>query len=226
MASEVGYYDDPERSRRWATWALGLSFVPVAGAAVASALAGLVLSGPRDEQDRGRRRAGAALGISVAGTVLLTSTLAVVAISEPEPDVVDASPLFRPGAPTVAASTTHGEILLEDLVAGDCLDEDLEVVGVQRHLTVSTCDVPHLAQVAHVEDLPSGGYPGDGAVEDMTESICTGAFESFVGRSFASSRLGLYYYFPTSESWVFDRSVTCVVTEDAPVTGTLQGSGR
>lgn len=71
MPREPGYYDDPVRSHSWASWALVLAFVPVAGAA-AAVLAGLVLSGPRDlpavpeqPEDDGavsRRRAGWATG--------------------------------------------------------------------------------------------------------------------------------------------------------------------
>ncbi|WP_229054199.1 septum formation family protein [Aeromicrobium sp. Leaf350] len=228
MSSTPGFYDDPERSRRWATWALGLAVVPVVGAAAAAVLAGLVLSGPRDEQERGRRRAGIAIGVAVGGTAALVVALGIVlVVSAPGPRTVDASSLYRPGTATVVAGPgTHGEILLEDLVPGDCLDEDLDAVGFQRLLTVVGCEVPHLAQVAHVEDLPEGAYPGEGPTEDMTDALCLAAYGPWVGRAWEDSTLGLFYYFPTAESWEFDRSVTCIVTVESPTTGTLQGSGR
>ncbi len=217
--------DDGAVSRRRAGWALGLAFVPFIGGAVGSVtLAALVLTGPRDAVPRGRGRAWAALGVNAAVLVLVGALLIT---DDPELVTVQSMPQPRPASTEVPAGpVTQGEVFVEDLAVGDCVDEDFDAIDAVLTLTVTRCDGSHRGQVFLVQDLPDGEFPGDAAVEDQSYAMCDPGFEAWIGRPYASSSLSYVYYFPDAERWATDRTVQCIVTTPSPVTGTLQGSGR
>lgn len=118
------------------------------------------------------------------------------------------------------------------LEVGDCLvdagsgTEELEEVAAVDTLP---CDQEHGGEVYaafDLEDAPS--YPGDKTVGDQAFAGCEERFAEWVGVDYLDSRLEIYVYQPTEESWTTldDREVACVVYDPAgPLTGSARGLG-
>jgi len=211
---------DPGKSRAKAIWALVLAILPLCGISwiVAVVLAVLVLVGPRDGQPRGRGMAWAAIVVVVLWIVAVVIGIVVGLLSIPADRDEDGN------------VTSGGEVFTTDLRTGDCLDEDLfaeDATDTALTVTVVPCGEPHAAQVYENTDLDAGSYPGESAIFDEAESRCYDAFEPWVGTSYETSELEVFYYYPTSESWEQDdRTITCVVISPDDVTESLEGSAR
>lgn len=117
-----------------------------------------------------------------------------------------------------------------ELEKGDCFNdpnfrsgEDADVASVVR----VPCDEAHDAEVFATVRVPGTTYPGE-AVMDRRAERCLALFEDFVGVHYAASAHDLYFYFPTSQSWLMDdREIQCTIGDpDGRVTGTLAGIGR
>ena len=76
-------------------------------------------------------------------------------------------------------------------------------------------------------ELAQGAFPGEDEVARQADEGCTAEFTEFVGLGYDESALEVLYYYPSAVSWIFDRTVVCVITDPAgEVTGTLRDAGR
>ncbi|MTV25235.1 septum formation protein [Nitriliruptoraceae bacterium ZYF776] len=118
-----------------------------------------------------------------------------------------------------------------DLSVGDCFNtpEDLAEVS---DVEIVECSEPHDVEVfATVElaDDEDGEYPGTQAVFRDSEERCIEQFEAYVGRDYATSRLAVGTFVPSSDTWrAGDRDATCFLGDagQQPLTGSMQGSGE
>lgn len=121
-------------------------------------------------------------------------------------------------------SLTVGQCLLgAELVDGDIGDGLMEVVD---------CSTPHHAEVFHVSafDEPAGApYPGDEQARNTTLARCHPAFDAYVGRIWAESRLGFTYVYPYDFEWEGNnRLVLCYLWDrlGRPLIGSMAGTGQ
>ena len=110
---------------------------------------------------------------------------------------------------------------LSDLRTGDCFtypSDDSNVIMVE----VTPCTVPHDAQVFgtfQITPLEDGSYPGDSAVEEQAELLCTTKALNSFDRDLLSGTLNIVYSSPTEETWdpmeEPEQSVQCLVRSDS-----------
>lgn len=94
---------------------------------------------------------------------------------------------------------------------GDCFTTDADRTAA----FLVSCDAPHVYEVSAVHPLDEGEYPGDDAVQALTEEICPDAFSSYTGgASAASADHASKAFAPTEAGWneQGDREIICVVT--------------
>ncbi|MBK5222717.1 MAG: septum formation family protein [Acidimicrobiia bacterium] len=125
-------------------------------------------------------------------------------------------PIIAPPDDTTASGSM---IPLDQLAAGDCVD--LPGLGMLESITVEggaqrrACDEPHGVEVyavASLNDEPSAGYPGDGAVLGAADQLCLDAFEPYVGQKYVESTLDIVHLRPDADAWAGgDRVVHCAV---------------
>jgi Septum formation len=168
-----------------------------------------------------RARARALLGSGLLALMLQACSLEV------DVDRTGGEPTETSVSPTAAgAATAVGAFRLE---VGDCLAETaLGAEELEEVETVDTvpCGQQHGGEVYAVFDLEDAPeYPGDKTVGDLAFAGCDGRFAEWVGIDYVDSRLEIYVYQPTEESWTTldDREVICVVYDP---TGTMTGSAR
>ena len=108
-----------------------------------------------------------------------------------------------------------------DFIVGQCLDQ------VADGWDVLACEVPHDFQVYALFDVEGGdAYPGAEAVELQAEPGCISSFETFIGRSFATSIFSITLLEPTPASWLLgDREIVClaVAPDGAQLDRDLEG---
>ena len=217
-------------SRAMAVWALVLAVIPIPLtwlAGIALALTSLVQS------RRGKGFAVAALVIAPLWIVLSIGTLAIVFLDQATSTT--AGPQAGPDTPSSPRSPTDTqperdpspghEVFVDELTVGDCLPKGYPN-GRTETVRVAPCSQPHLEEVYVKFNLAPGPYPGDKRVDRRAGNGCFKRFEQFVGISFDSSELDMYYLTPVRDFWREDRSVVCTVAVTSPITGTLKGSRR
>jgi hypothetical protein len=118
-----------------------------------------------------------------------------------------------------------GQCFVDDpgLADGDLGDELVEVVD---------CSIPHQFEMFHVSamDGPAGTpYPGDDVARNTAISRCHPAFDAYVGRVWAESRLGFTYVYPADFEWdANNRRVYCLLWDrlGRTLTSSMAGSGE
>lgn len=116
-----------------------------------------------------------------------------------------------------------------DLVVGDCFDAP-STIGTVQDVQHHPCTEAHTGEVFAVVKNPAGGsdpYPSDDAMRTYAGDACAAPFLTYVGLAMDQSSYDIRYFSPTSEGWgKGDRSVTCYVNTDPPVTTTIKGSKK
>ncbi len=125
----------------------------------------------------------------------------------------------------LAAAACSGNVF--DLSVGDCFDDPDDFSEVSS-VEIVDCAEPHDNEVYHLFDLPDGDYPGSASVEASAVEGCLAAFDAFVGKDYAESRLDITYFYPSPETWEGeDREVVCSLYDlnGTPMTDSRRGSG-
>jgi hypothetical protein len=111
--------------------------------------------------------------------------------------------------------TSGGSLSIEDLRVGDCFnsDEAEEISSVDAR----RCDEAHQYEMFHIATWTAGGgYPTEDAILGFVFDECMPAFESYVGRSFESSRLDFVHFVPVEAGWdAGDRLFQCAMFDPA-----------
>lgn len=129
-----------------------------------------------------------------------------------------------PGTTVVTGTLTP----LQDVVAGQCLDEVDDERAQPFAVEVVACEDPHVFEVyAQLEyDGDEGDpYPGDLTVANGAEERCEAEFEGFMGIAWEASDYEIRTWWPMEQAWSEGgRTVLCAVYR---VTGgTTVGSVR
>ena len=110
---------------------------------------------------------------------------------------------------------------------GDCVNlPDSEYV---ESLEALPCADAHDAEAFEAFDMRDGDFPGDDAVQEAAINGCYEAFEPFVGVAYEDSELGMYWLYPTPETWdeSADREILCRLTAygGSKPPGPMRGAG-
>jgi len=112
---------------------------------------------------------------------------------------------------------------------GECLanvpESGADVTGIRS----VACDSDHNGEIVGVDEHPDAAFPGVPAIEAVAERACRAAFETYVGTSYETSRLGMFYLYPSSDTWgAGDRQIACLAI--APpgelLSGSVAGTGQ
>ncbi len=135
--------------------------------------------------------------------------------------------LLIPMAFTLVERGDPGDVRLDSLVAGDCIQalEGLNAdAGVKTSDPVArvACSEEHWGQVYYRTDLAPGDFPGDDEVLAMSSDVCYS--DAAVNAILPSKLEGAWPFVlsPTRSSWGHsNRSVTCVTcaVDGSPITG-------
>lgn len=125
----------------------------------------------------------------------------------------------------VVAGCTSDSVL--DLEVGDCLSSEQLDTSAVASIEALDCADEHDGEVYGEHVFPDGDYPGEDEVADASDAACREQFESFVGVAYDDSSLYYTSLHPTADGWrtADDRTALCVLLIEAPITGSLHGSG-
>jgi len=216
-------YPTPPPQKTAAIWALVLSILPLFVTWIAAfALSVYVLLQPRDGRQNGRGLAIAALAIIGGWLVLCILVLILAFTVDANPDSTDASDRDNPSR---NVTETQGTVPVLSLKVGDCLPRALGS-GLQLTVRVVSCDRPHAEEVYATFDLPKLDDPDQDEVDRLTDDGCLDRFADFVGMEYEDSVLEVVYFRPSAEYFDQGREVSCLVSDEAPSTGSLKNAGR
>ena len=194
-----------------------LSFVPFA---IGFAIAGL---------RRIRRTHKGGQGLAIASLVICGLWVVVaiaVAAAHAQPTAAVRGTSAVPSSTATGGIVSAGQIDASQVRVGDCVEAPS---GDQvSTLEAVPCSTAHDDEAYFIGQIAaSSTYPGDKAVSDDADSICSTAFQSFVGTSIDQSSLAVDYLYPSSDQWsAGDYSVTCFVSTGSKSTGSLRNSRR
>ena len=114
---------------------------------------------------------------------------------------------------TTPPAPSGSQVFPIDLQVGDCFDDPPAAEFVE-FVTLRDCDEPHDNEVFALVDHPAGPdipYPGDFEAETQFFELCVRVFEDYVGRSYQSSMLEIFVYWPLARTWdtIEDRLGIC-----------------
>ena len=118
------------------------------------------------------------------------------------------------------------------LAVGTCFDEADANMNADEVASVPVvdCEKPHDNEAFHFFDIEGNAFPGEEEMAKLADEGCLGAFETYVGRDYQTSRFVITYLLPTEQSWSRqkDREVVCFLYDMdlAKLTGSARGSGE
>ena len=119
-----------------------------------------------------------------------------------------------------------------DLTPGGCFDdviEDGEFAEEAQTLPMVDCADPHDNEAYALYDMEDGSFPAQAAVDDVAIAKCVSLFEDYVGSDYETSRLDIWWIFPTEQGWAEgDREVACVLydLDLNKLIGSMRNSGE
>ncbi|GAA2468035.1 DUF4190 domain-containing protein [Winogradskya humida] len=188
----------PARTNNLAVVSLALS---LAGVGLVGFVVGIFAL--RQIKERGERGRGLAIAGVVIPCVLVVAASVVGAVGvvlaarkPAQADVAVAAPFARPS-----------------LGVGDCVRE-LGASFDPNNMPVVDCGESHTAEVYTIFSFPPGEYPGEAAIEAEADEHCSQAFEPYAAKD-GNEGMDIYYTYPSKDSWLADRAVTCVAADPA-----------
>lgn len=163
-----------------------------------------------EQRGRAGRRRGVRL-LAVAATVagilaLVGAALAVLAVLTHG---------FKP-----KTVVTYRVAAVFSLRAGECINSSPNGLSV----TLSSCAVPHDAEVFATFRLTGTSWPGSTAIQAEASSGCMSRAASYVNPQLANAGFNQQYVFPDQQAW--QAGVRTVICEISAASGKLTGSVR
>ncbi len=140
-----------------------------------------------------------------------------------------ATAVLAAGALTLLSACGGTNVL--SLEVGQCIS-DAAQEGQVSSVPVVDCAEPHVGEIYALPQLPEGEFPGDQAVSDQGEQLCTGQpFQDYVGVPYLQSEIYYTTLLPSAETWNDDddREIVCILAnqDGSPLSpGSLRGAGR
>jgi Septum formation len=130
----------------------------------------------------------------------------------------------EPAPQTTPASTEPGSPVTGGIRAGDCLNTQ----NTGNEILRLPCSQPHDEEVFAHRDLADLDWPGEAALFDQAERICSAAATSFIGIPADRTGLMISWFEPGEPEWrEGDHTIDCTVADpNGKTTGTLRGSRR
>lgn len=215
-------------SKSMAGWSLGLSLaicVAPLTTMVSIGLAIAVLVRGRDGRDHGK---GLAIGALIIDGIVIVGLVGLLAVGVLAGLTADAE---RDAEGRV---TERQEVSSLKLRKGDCVNHP-ELMGAGNETVDATsieavpCGEAHDLEAYYVFDLTTEDYPGEQRTVELAAQGCLKAFQPFVHRSYRSSDLDFWTYYPQRRSWQLldDRAVVCMIgNPDHKTRGSLEDSRR
>ncbi|WP_350279372.1 DUF4190 domain-containing protein [Kribbella sp. HUAS MG21] len=172
---------------------------------IAVVLAGVALRRIKRAGGHGKRLAYGALAVSLCWVIAIGVAVALNLVGD-----------YRRGiGKTVSISQVD---------VGRCFDADLEAESL-RLVRIANCAAPHTGEAYAKVQAALVGLPAAQTGAVATQQ-CAGAFAEFVGKSYESSDLDMYYVV-LGDRAVADGNVLCLVgMPGTRLTGTMRGSQR
>lgn len=203
-----GYAYPPSQPPPTNGLAIAAFVLSIIGGILLSVIFGLIaLRQIKRTGQRGRGLAIAALAISGVWVVLV---IVVVAVTEADRD-------------ESGSITNSGELSVEDLEVGDCLNNLVEDEAVTTVDAVS-CSASHEAEVYASIMVPDGDWPGIEGMSQQATNRCADDLAENFPKVYEDRTVEIFFFAPNSASWRFgDREITCVAQyTDGPRTGSLR----
>lgn len=111
--------------------------------------------------------------------------------------------------------------------SGDCVGE--LGAGSVTKLELLPCGQEHYWEAFLLTELDGTDYPGDVALAEQSEKLCTDGFADFVGIELKKSKYSFTYLSPTEQTWknAKDRALVCLAgLPNGGLTGSLRGVGK
>ncbi|SJM57399.1 hypothetical protein FM112_05250 [Gulosibacter sp. 10] len=120
--------------------------------------------------------------------------------------------------------TSPEPVSVFSLSRGDCFSTDAEHTAA----FVTPCSEPHLFEVTDVHPVEGDAFPGDEALQALTDELCPAAFADYTGGApAASDSWAAMGFAPGEAGWdeQDDREIVCVVTpgDGAETSDSAQG---
>ena len=108
-----------------------------------------------------------------------------------------------------ACSLLGGNTSAFNVEVGQCVQ--LPNGSTISRVEVVECTAEHDGEVYHIEKLTDKERPSEDWLNMRMESICSNAFEGYVGAAYEDSDLRITTMFPTEASWKRgDRDIVCI----------------
>jgi hypothetical protein len=116
--------------------------------------------------------------------------------------------------------TERGPVSVFELRRGDCVNGLNDDAGEIRAVEVVPCERSHQAEVLSDVRMQDGEFPGMAVVGSMAERRCGARLVA--ARPPRKHRPFPFFLHPTRQSWALgDRVITCIVTFEVPIRGSL-----
>jgi len=110
---------------------------------------------------------------------------------------------------TLSACALGGNTSAFNVEVGQCVQ--LPDGSTVSRVEVVECTAEHDGEVYHIEKLTDKERPSEDWLNMRMESICSNAFEGYVGAAYEDSDLRITTMFPTEASWKRgDRDIVCI----------------
>lgn len=144
-------------------------------------------------------------GLAIGG-LAATGGWVVVGIAAVTIAVINSTPDRDPSGEI----TEGGQIALEELAAGDCVNELAEEPTAA--LPAVPCAEPHEGEVFALFDVSQDGdWPGEEVILDEASTGCLDQLAVYSPTAFEDDQVDLLYFYPTEGTWrLGDREVICI----------------
>jgi hypothetical protein len=134
-------------------------------------------------------------------------------------------------AGALALLSACGGTSVLDLEVGQCITDETPEGEQVTSVPVVECSEPHAGEIYALPQLPDGEFPGEQAVSDQGDQLCSGqAFQDYVGVAYQESEIFYSALLPSTETWAEgDREIVCILAnqDGSPLApGSLRGANR
>jgi hypothetical protein len=158
-------------------------------------------------------------GTAILGIVLSCLWLAGVGYAATHED------FLGPSRDANGAISSDGTLSTVSLRVGDCVNGLADQQEVSE-LPAIPCTKPHEAEVFAIVELDDAEFPGDEELSSLSEQRCGQEFDALAdvpAEVLDDPALGLSWLQPFEEDWTRgDHSIACLVSTDAPRTGSIR----
>ncbi len=121
-----------------------------------------------------------------------------------------------------AALSPNNTVSARDVKVGDCF-ADIPTGNRVSWINTTSCDRPHVAEVAAVLTMPDGPFPDESVFSDYRQR-CRDSLASYSSTAMEDPNVDLSVMPPSRDSWKQgDREMVCIATFNTKRTGSIKG---